>query len=58
MLRSFHIDWRIDGNDMVFVSRTAYDDRYGGADSYHNANYITFHRLVDFRKNISYVYEE
>lgn len=53
-----YIDWRIDGNDMVFVSRTAYDDRYGGADSYHNANYITFHRLVDFRKNISYVYEE
>ncbi|RHF33938.1 exo-alpha-sialidase [Bacteroides xylanisolvens] len=48
-----YIDWHVDGNDIVFVSRTSYDDKYGGADSYHNANYCTFHRVENFRKYIS-----
>ena len=51
-----YIDWLPDGNDMVFVSRTAFDDRYGGADSYHNANFITFHRIADFREKLSETY--
>ena len=38
-----------DGDDIVFVSRTAYHDDHGGADNQHNANYITFHRICDFR---------
>lgn len=35
----------IDGDDLLIVSRTAVN----GADSYHNSNYITFHRVHDFR---------
>ncbi len=45
-----YIDWQFDGNDIIFLSRTAYDDDFGGADSFHNANYLTFHRIKNFRK--------
>ncbi|MBP3483296.1 MAG: exo-alpha-sialidase [Alistipes sp.] len=45
-----YVDWLADGEDMVFVSRTAFDDEFGGADNYHNANYLTFHRIENFRK--------
>lgn len=45
-----YVDWQFDGDDIIFVSRTAYDDATGGADSYHNANYLTFHRVKDFRR--------
>lgn len=44
-----YVDWLADGNDMVFVSRTSYDDNTGGAKDYHDANYITFHRIANFR---------
>ena len=43
-------DWQFDGDDIVAVSRTAYDDGLGGAHSSHDANYLTFHRLPDFRR--------
>ncbi len=42
-------DWQFDGDDIVAVSRTAYDDGLGGAHNYHDANHLTFHRLPDFR---------
>ena len=42
-------DWQFDGDDLVAVSRTAYDDGLGGAHNYHDANYLTFHRIADFR---------
>ncbi len=42
-------DWQFKGNDIVGVSRTAYDDDKGGAHNFHDANYLTFHRVVDFR---------
>jgi len=42
-------DWQFDGDDIVAVSRTAYDDGLGGAHNFHDANYLTFHRLPDFR---------
>jgi hypothetical protein len=45
-----YIDWQFDGNDIIFLSRTAWDDEFGGADSFHNANYLTFHRIKNFRK--------
>lgn len=45
-----YADWRFDGADLIFVSRTAYDDPFGGARSAHDANYMTFHRLHDFRR--------
>ena len=45
-----YVDWQFAGNDIVAVSRTAYDDGLGGADSFHNANFLTFHRFAGFRK--------
>lgn len=45
-----YVDWKFEHNDIVFVSRTAFDDGIGGADNFHNSNFITFHRIKDFRK--------
>jgi hypothetical protein len=42
-------DWQFDGQDLVASVRTAYDDAQGGANSAHNANYLTFHRFAGFR---------
>ena len=47
-----YVDWQFDGDDLVAVSRTAYEDGLGGADSYHNANFITFHRIRGFRNTL------
>lgn len=44
-----YIDWVFDGNDIVFVSRTAYNDAEGGAKGYHDANYLTFNRIQNFK---------
>jgi hypothetical protein len=44
-----YADWQIDGDDLVVVVRTAFDDDTGGAHSFHDANYLTFHRIKDFR---------
>ena len=47
-----YCDWQFDGNDMIFVSRTAYYDTvFGGAPNNHDANYFTFHRLENFRES-------
>ncbi|MDX1286218.1 MAG: hypothetical protein R3182_14460, partial [Draconibacterium sp.] len=43
-----YIAWQFEGDDIIFLSRTAYDDKYGGAHNYHDANYITFHRIKNF----------
>ena len=45
-----YVDWQFVGDDIIFVSRTAFDDGEGGADNYHNANFLTFHRIKKFRK--------
>ncbi len=42
-------DWQFDGEDMVAVVRTAYDDDLGGAHNNHDANFLTFHRFKNFR---------
>ena len=44
-----YVDWQFDGQDIIFLCRTAFDDRFGGADNYHNANYLTFHSIKNFR---------
>jgi len=44
-----YVDWLFDGADIVFVSRTAFDDGLGGARSAHNANFMTFHKIEEFR---------
>jgi hypothetical protein len=43
----------LEGNAVVAVSRTAYDDGIGGAANYHDANFITFHRVADFRSSLT-----
>ena len=43
-----YIDWLFEGDDIIAVSRTAYDDGLGGAHRAHDANYMTFHRFSDF----------
>ena len=45
-----YIDWLFDGDDIIAVSRTAYDDNLGGAHRAHDANYMTFHRIKKFRQ--------
>ncbi|MFM7248473.1 MAG: sialidase family protein [Planctomycetaceae bacterium] len=44
-----YVDWIVDGDDILAVSRTAFDDDHGGARSAHDANYLTFHRVARFR---------
>ena len=45
-----YIDWVFEGeNNIVFVSRTAWD----GAHNNHDANYMTFHRIENFRDKSS-----
>ena len=43
-------DWQFDGKDIVCVSRTAFDDEAGGAPRGHDANFLTFHRIANFRE--------
>ena len=45
-----YIDWLIEGNDIIAVSRTAFDDKNGLPKRQHDANYLTFHRFKSFRK--------
>ncbi len=45
-----YVDWQFDGAHIAAVSRTAYDDGRRGAHNYHDANFFTFHRVVDFRQ--------
>lgn len=42
-------DWQFDGDDLITVLRTAYDDAAGGACRAHDANYLTFYRIAHFR---------
>lgn len=44
-----YVDWIFDGEDILAVARTAWDDVEGGAHSQHDANHITFHRIARFR---------
>ena len=41
-----YADFEIEGEDIIFLCRTA----MGGARSYHDTNYSTFHRLQSFRE--------
>lgn len=44
-----YADWQFDGNDIIFVSRTAWKDASGNPPRQHDANYLTFHRVRNFR---------
>ena len=41
-----YVDFLFDGDDLVYLCRTAIN----GANDFHNSNYITFHRIKNFRK--------
>ena len=45
-----YVDWQFDGKNIIYLSRTAYDDEFGGAHNFHDANFLTFHRIKNFRK--------
>jgi hypothetical protein len=42
-------DWLFDGKDIVAAIRTAFDDDFGGAHNQHDANFLIFYRIKDFR---------
>ena len=44
-----YIEWLVEGDDIIFLSRTAFDDEKGGAHNNHDANFLTFHRVENFR---------
>jgi hypothetical protein len=44
-----YADWQFDGRDIVAAIRTACDDGQGGAHTFHDANYLTFYRIKNFR---------
>ncbi|QYY35029.1 sialidase family protein [Ruficoccus sp. ZRK36] len=44
-----YVDWLFDGDDLIVASRTSWDDPTGGAPNQHDANFLTFHRIPDFR---------
>ena len=44
-----YVDWSFDGDDIIAVCRTAYNDGIGGARNNHDANFMTFHRINNFR---------
>jgi hypothetical protein len=45
-----YLDWQLEGNDIIAISRTAYDEETGIAHNQHDANYMTFHQVRNFRK--------
>jgi hypothetical protein len=45
------VDWQFSGKDILVLSRTAFDDEEGGAHRAHDANFLTFHTIRNFRKN-------
>lgn len=44
-----YVDWQFAGEDIIAVSRTAYDDGIRGANTHHNNNLFTFHRIKKYR---------
>ncbi|WP_425398110.1 sialidase family protein [Aeoliella sp.] len=47
-----YADWLFDGADMIAVVRTATDDGLGGPHNYHDANFLTFHRIEDYAQAV------
>jgi hypothetical protein len=46
-----YVDWQFENDDIIFLSRTAFFDGENYADNQHNSNFITFHRIEEFRKH-------
>jgi hypothetical protein len=48
-----YVDWLFDHDDIIAACRTAFDDADGGAHNMHDANFLTFHRIANFREKTS-----
>ncbi len=48
-----YVDWLVEDDDIIFVSRTAFFDGKTYADNQHNSNFITFHRIENFREQVA-----
>lgn len=44
-----YVDWQFDGPDLVAAIRTGFDDEQGGPPRAHDANFLTFLRIPNFR---------
>ncbi len=44
-----YVDWEFEGDYLIAACRTAFDDGLGGAHNQHDANFLTFHRVGNFR---------
>lgn len=47
-----YVDWQFEEDDIIAVSRTAFENENGLPVRQHDANYLTFHRFENFRKNL------
>ncbi len=45
-----YVDWQFDGADLVAAIRTGFDDEEGGPPRAHDANFLTFFRVANFRR--------
>lgn len=45
-----YVDWQFEGDDIIFLSRTGYKDKFGEAANFHDSNYMTFHRIKNYKK--------
>ncbi len=45
-----YVDWLFEGNNIIVLCRTAYNDGKEDARNNHDANFLTFHRIEDFRE--------
>ena len=48
-----YVDWVFDGRDIAYVSRTAHHDGEADAHNFHDANFLTFHAIEDFRQYLT-----
>jgi hypothetical protein len=46
-----YVDWQFAGADIAAVIRTGFDDEEGGPPRAHDANFLTFYRVWNFRKH-------
>ena len=45
-----YVDWLFEGDDLIAAIRMAHGDALGGAHNCHDANYLAFYRVKNFRK--------
>lgn len=51
-----YVDWTFDGQDIIYLSRTSFDDGNETPPNFHDANYLLFFRIANFRQYKDVVY--